>query len=162
MERSHEHLVPQPAWYGRRYPTWEDLETFAWELGASVMLGPISKGSYFSAQLDQGVPAVIGIPETQGPLARMWALAHELGHLVQHAGAKGSMFWQKDEAQANRWAARALIPQARIRHHQNASPDAFIGALSAHYEDLPLRDCPQRSLAARIAIIRLKTVGEVA
>ena len=56
------------------------------------------------------------------------------------------------------WAACALIPEARIRAHRNACLDAFVGALSAHFEDLPLTNCASRRLAGRIAKIRLKNM----
>ncbi len=143
-----------PKWYGKTYPTWEDLEKYAWVLGASVVVGRIHAGVFFPGN-DYELP-LIAIPQDTPPLARIWALAHELGHLVQHAGPKGELMWSKDEAQANRWAACALIPEARIQEHQNASVDAFVGALSAHYEELPPVNCAQRRLAGRIAKIRLK------
>lgn len=148
-----------PAWYGHHYPSWDDLETFAWDLGVAVVLGPVSKGAYFVANLEPGSPAVIAIPQNYGPLARTWALAHELGHLVQHAGPKGEMFHRKDEAQANRWAGCALIPFARIQAYLNACEDSMVAALSAHYEDIPMRDCPARRLAGRIAKIRLHALS---
>lgn len=106
-------------------------------------------------------PPVILLPRRSGLLIH-WLLAHELGHLVHHSGPKGELFYSKDESVADRWAAKALIPRARIAMHHNASLDAFIGALSAHYEDLPLWDCPQRRLAALIATVRLRTLEEVA
>lgn len=144
-------------WFGRRYPTMEDLEGMAEDLGCIVVFGKIQTAAFIPV----GIPTII-IPETHGPLAQHWALAHELGHLVQHDGPRGQFLRGKDESQADRWAARALIPRARVRAHANASLDAFIGALSAHYEELPLADCPQRRLAARIALVRLKTVEDVA
>jgi hypothetical protein len=145
-----------PAWYGQCYPTFEDLEVFTWNLGAVVVPGPVSAGAYFPGS-DWELP-VIAIPEDAPPLERIWTLAHELGHLVQHAGPKGELMWSKNEAQANRWAACALIPEARIQAYQNASLDAFVGALSAHYEDLPLTSCAARRLAGRIARLRLKSM----
>lgn len=147
-----------PAWLGRKYPTFDDLVEFAWKLGAFVIIGatPIA---FCTMPGPEGV-AVIGIPEDRGPLGRTWGLAHELGHLVQHTGPRGALLWSKDEAQANRWAACALIPEAAIRRHANASLDAFIGALSRHYEDIPLIDCPERALAAEIARIRLQSLAD--
>ena len=158
MERSHEGLVPHPPWYGHNYPTWEDLEAFAWDLGAAVVLGPVSKGAFFVADLEPDSSGVIAIPQSYGPLARIWALAHELGHLVQHAGAKGELLRSKNEAQANRWAACALIPEIRILAYANASLDAFIASLSANYEDIPFIDCPARALAGEIARIRIRAL----
>ena len=75
------------------------------------------------------------------PFAKIWSLSHELGHLVLHFGYTSPWTRAKQETQANRWAACALIPKARILKHGNASRDAFIGALSDHDEDLPLVDC---------------------
>jgi len=98
------------------------------------------------------------IPEAQGILARHWSLAHELGHALRHAGPIPGLKG-KQEAQANHWASCALIPEARILHHQNASIDAMIAALSAHYEDIPFIDCPNRRLAARIGKYRLEALA---
>lgn len=148
-----------PAWYGLHYPTLEDLETYAWNLGASVVYGRISKGSYLAPIEEYGVPAVVIVPDRSSPLARTWSLAHELGHLVLHLGYISPWMRAKQETQADRWAACALIPEARIQQYANASLDAFIGALSAHYENLPLMDCQQRRLAAKIARIRLQTIA---
>lgn len=139
-----------PSWYGLRYPTLEDLEAHAEHLGACVVWTRAR-----CAAFDASGPAIY-IPKDTGPLKRAWNLAHELGHLVRHTGPKGRLLYSKGEAQADRWAVCALIPQSRINLHQNASPDAFIAALSAHFGDIPLEDCPERRLAARIARIRLK------
>lgn len=158
MAKRNESPCPPPAWYGERYPTLEDLEAFAWDLGASVVFGPVPHGIYFPGWPDQGEPPVIGIPRDAGPLERVWTLAHELGHLTQHAGPKGDLLWGKNEAQANRWAACVLIPEARIQAHSNASLDAFVAALSAHYGGLPPNNCPARRLAGKIARIRLSTL----
>lgn len=140
----------KPSWYGRRYPTFQDLAAFAEDLGAVVHLGTLPAAAFIPGEIP-----VLLIPDQHGPLASAWFLAHELGHLVQHTGPKGELFWSKNESQASRWAACALIPAARIRAHENACIDAFVGALSAHFEDLPLRVCPARRLAGRIARIRL-------
>lgn len=142
-----------PPWFGRRYPSPEDLEDWATEMGCTVGATRFGKGGFIAA--GQGEPPVILVPDLNGPLAWSWALAHELGHLSQHEGPKGELAWSRDEAQANRWAARALIPEAAVRRHGNASEDAFMAALSRHYEDLPLHPCTERRLAARIARIRL-------
>jgi hypothetical protein len=148
-----------PTWFSRRYPTYADLENLAWALGAVVEVGPCaSAGIVFLEPPDF---TTICLPEGLGPLTTMWQLAHELGHLTQHRGYTTAFAHDRQEAQASRWAARALIPGSAIRRHQNASVDAFIAALSAHYEEIPPVDCPQRRLAAEIAIIRLGAVEEV-
>jgi hypothetical protein len=155
--------VFRPDWYGESYPTEGDLVACAEAIGARVALRPLPAAAYIPATL--GAPPVIFVPSQHGPLATAWALAHELGHLCQHSGppllADGGdapgmrLVRSKSEHQADRWAACALIPEARIRHHLNASVDAFMAALSANYEDLPPADCPQRALAHRIAGHRL-------
>lgn len=132
------------------------MEAFAWDLGAVVIWGPVHTA--FFCPGDGEAPAVIGLPDLEGPLAQAWELAHELGHLVQHAGPKGELSWSRDERQADRWAALALIPEAAVRRHANASQDAFVAALSRHYEDLPPEDCPARRLAGRIAQLRLRAL----
>lgn len=149
-----------PTWYGRKYPSTQILEDHAWELGAVVMRGPcISAGIVY---VEAPGTHVICLPESLSPLEEAWQLAHELGHLVLHQGYSSPWACDRQEAAAEKWAARALIPESAVRRHKNASQDAFMGALSAHYENLPLHDCPQRRLAARIATIRLKAVEEVA
>lgn len=145
-------------WYGRRYPNIEDLESMAERLGAVVVYGAVPTAFLFRAE--EG--PIIGMPEDVGPLERVWLLAHELGHLARHEGPRGVMLHGKDESQADRWASQALIPESAVKRYRNASMDAFIGALSKHYEDIPFNDCPQRRLAARIAAIRLKILEEVA
>lgn len=143
-----------PSWYGLRYPSWRDLEAFAEACEAVV----VENGTPAPALLPQaeGGPMIL-LPAGRPALERHWNLAHELGHLVQHSGPVPRSR-AKQEAQADRWAACALIPQARINAHMNASLDAFIGALSAHYGDVPLANCPERRLAAKIARIRLKAL----
>jgi Zn-dependent peptidase ImmA (M78 family) len=143
-----------PEWYGQKYPIRDDLVTFGAKLGADIYFDKIVSAVYFAE-----TPPLILIPIQHGLLATMWALAHELGHLCQHSGPKGKLFWSKNEYQANKWAACALIPEARIQLHQNASVDNFIAALSAHYEDIPPIDCHSRNLAYRIACHRLDVLS---
>ena len=143
-------------WYGRKYPSQDDLESAAWDLGAVVVYGAVPTA--FCCMHPEG--PIIGLPEDAGPLEKAWLLAHELGHLAQHSGPKNDLSYRKGESQADRWAARALIPEAAVRRYQNASLDAFIGALSKHYEDIPFKDCHQRKLAGVIAGIRLDALRE--
>jgi hypothetical protein len=145
-----------PDWYGKRYPSELDLVSCAEAIGARVLIGRYPAAAYIPPVL--GAPPMIVVPSQRGPLSTMWLLAHELGHLRQHSGPGNKITRSKNEQQANKWAACALIPEARIQAHQNASPDAFIAALSAHYGDLPLHDCPERALAHRIAQHRLKAM----
>jgi len=141
----------QPAWYGRRYPTLDDLEQLALDLGT-----PVSWGRYKAPAClwDLDGPLVIFVPAYTGTLARAWGLAHELGHLCLHHGPIHYMA-DKHEAEADTWAARALIPDDRVRHHANASVGTLMAALWRHYEEFPPADCPKRRLAGRIARTRL-------
>lgn len=146
-----------PNWYGQRYPSIEMLEAYACDLGALVVRGETPVAFCFMPARD-GERLFIGLPEGTSPLDGAWLLAHELGHLVQHTGPRGELLYDKDELAADRWAACALIPQAAVMRYRNACEDAFIGALSRHYEDIPPRDCESRRLAARIARIRLQAL----
>ena len=155
-----EELSDLPVWYARRYPSLEDLEEAAWAKQAIVVYGQVSAAFYFPAH-PPGIPyGTIGIPESHGILERVWAIAHELGHLWIHSGPKRENSWRKGESQADRWAARALIPDSAVQRYRNACEDSFIAALSKHYEDIPLRDCHERRLAAHIARIRLNIIRE--
>ncbi len=150
--------MQMPKWFGVKYPTLDNMTAFAEQLGAGVADADIPFGLFFPDV--EGVPVIL-LPKDSGPLQRMWYLAHEVGHLLLHRGYASQWACDRQESRADRWAARALIPESAVRRHQNASVDAFIGALSAHYEDIPLVDCPQRRLAGMIAIIRIGAVEEV-
>ena len=131
---------------------------FAESLGAVVVSAYLPTSGYAPAQC--GLPPIIYIPNQHGPLKTIWELAHEIGHLCKHSGFKNKLFWSKDEAQADRWAACALIPRARIDHHENASIDGFMAALSANYEPLPPHNCEVRDLAHQIAKIRIDALEQ--
>ena len=146
----------QTNWYGKRYPMLQDLEAFAESMGALVAYGVFPAA--FLPEGDGG--PIIFIPSSANGLERIWLLAHEIGHLLRHSGQPPYMKG-KQEFAADVWAARALLPCERIQAHGNACPDAFIGAISAHYEDLPLIDCPARRLASQIAQIRLGSLEDV-
>lgn len=143
-------------WYGRRYPSLEDLESAAWDLGAVVVYGAIPTA--FCCMHPEG--PIIGLPEGVGPLETAWLLAHELGHLAKHCGYISEWTFSRQEHGAEAWAACALIPELAVQRYKNASVDAFIGALSKHYEDLPLVNCRAREVAGIIARIRLSMVED--
>ena len=140
-------------WYGQTYPSETDLTNLAEDLGACVLFGRYRSAAFVYPVLD--TPPMLIVPTQHGPLATIWGLAHELGHLRRHGGPGNVHQNRCNERQANHWAACALIPQARIDFHQNACMDTFLLALSTHYEPLPKRDCPARRFAARIAQYRL-------
>jgi hypothetical protein len=152
--------LDKPKWFSSQYPSFADLESLAWDLGAVVSHGPIESAGIVFVK-PPGFH-VICLPEYLGKLDEMWQFAHEVGHLTLHRGYTTQWAHDRQEAAANRWAACALIPEERIQQYGNASLDAFIGALSAHYEDLPLENCEVRRLAAKIATIRLRALEVVA
>ena len=150
-------MIRHPGWFGLRYPSFDDLVEYATSLGCRGGRADIGDNGLFIAGGPE--PPVILLPLDKSPLRDMWILSHEIGHLVKHpCGPKGELTYSRDEWRANRWAACALIPESRIMLHQNACPDAFIGALSAHYEDLPLHNCPARKLAGMIAAYRIRSL----
>jgi len=150
-----------PSWFGNRYPQLEDMIVFAESLGAKVTWAEVGEDAvYFAADAAAGEPAVIVLPINVGPLRMAWLMAHELGHLVLHGGYVSKWSRDRQESQASRWAVRALIPDKAIRQYRNACEDAFIAALSKHFEDIPFIDCPERQLAAFIARIRLSILQE--
>lgn len=141
-------------WLHHHYPTWDDLLAMADTFGIRVVEHPSPRPCCLPP--DEGGPAIL-VPSGLSTLERFWALAHELGHALRHSGPI-PLLHSRQEFQASHWAACALIPEARIRHHANASEDAFIAALSANYEDIPYKDCSTRRLAARIARYRLEAM----
>lgn len=148
-----------PVWFGRKYPSCEDLERELEARGSRITQADIGDEALFVVG-EGGDPHVVILPLVAGPLRRAWLLAHELGHLLQHSGYIGPWTHDRQEHQADAWAARALIPESAVRRYRNASLDAFIGALSAHYEDLPPYNCRAREVAGIIARMRLSLVED--
>lgn len=147
-----------PTWFSRRYPTPELLEASIADLGALLQEVPGLPAA--AIVFGAGAPVVF-VPAGQGPLERCWSLAHELAHLLMHEGYISEWTHDQQEGRADRWAACALIPESAVLRHRNASGDAFVGALSAHYQDIPYEDCEERRLAGQIALLRLEAVEEV-
>ena len=59
------------------------------------------------------------------------------------------------ETDANRWAAGALIPEARVQHYRTRTVAGFLRAIGKHYQPVP----PEggiRPLACAIAYRRLE------
>lgn len=139
------------SWFGRKFPSQDDLEETAWGLGAVVVYGAVPTA--FCCMHAEG--PIIGLPVDAGVLEKAWLLAHEIGHLKWHVGPRGVMLYGKDERQANEWAAAALLPLARLKSYRSASIDSFIAALSRNYEEIPCVDCVQRRLAGFVSGIRM-------
>ena len=137
-------------WHGKRYPTFKDLEAVATHHDVKVVFHPHFDCPRMFWHETVREPWVIGIPEQFGPLARMWALAHEIGHLVLHDGPVDVDLWRIQEDEADAWAACGLIPEASVRKHNNANVANFIRALAKHYQPFKPED-PVCKLAAFIA-----------
>ena len=148
-----------PPWYSRRYPQWSDLDDFAWAMNAVIQRGPIDF-ALIEWSRDPNEVTVICLPDYLGPLETTWLCCHELAHLVLHEGYSNPWSYGRQERQADVWAACAMIPEAAVRRHKNACQDAFVAALSAHFEDLPPIDCRAREVAGVIARIRLSMVED--
>ena len=148
-----------PSWFGRKYPSLENLEDALEAHGCRIIRAEIGEDALFVVG-ENGEPHVVILPFGAGPLRLAWLMAHELGHLLQHSGYIGPWAHDRQEHQAHRWAALALIPESAVQRYHNASLDAFVGALSKHYQDLPLRNCPERELAGMIARMRLSLVED--
>ena len=134
-------------WFGKKYPQIEEMVASAYRLGALVTWAKIGQEAvFFAPDPVMNEPPVIVLPLGVCPL-RMPKLMSQRTR-------------DRQESQATRWAARALIPEAAVQRYRNASMDAFIGALSKHYEDIPLHNCPQRELAGFIAKVRLNILRE--
>ena len=152
-----------PKWYGHSYPSFEDLVRAAEDLECRVTSADTGEEAvFFPPDPERQEPPVIVLPVHVGHLRLCWLMAHELAHLVMHSGPKGPFTYRRDEQRAHRWAACALIPEDRIRMYGNASTDAMIAALSANFEDIPMKACQLRALAAEIASHRLRALKEVA
>lgn len=145
------------AWHGRRYPSLNDLVLALEARGAVILHADIGEEALFVAG-EPPVPPVVILPIGVGPLHLAWLMAHELAHLVKHEGYSSPWAYDRQEHQARIWAATALIPEAAVQRHNNASVDAFVAALSKHYEDLPPYDCRAREIAGIIARVRLSLV----
>jgi Zn-dependent peptidase ImmA (M78 family) len=140
-------------WFEKRYPTQADLEEVARRYGAVVLYGACAAPA--ALWDDVGLHSIF-IPDYRGQLAKCWGISHELGHVVLGHGPEPHSN-HHHELEADMWAARALIPAARIRAYRNATLSGFIKALLRHYA---VEDDAVRMLAARIAHARLAALQD--
>ena len=145
-------------WYGLRCPTFQELEAIAISKGVSVAFHPDFDVPRFFWD-EAGEPWFIGIPEQFGPLARLWALAHELGHFQRHTAPPVCRRSHADqELQADEWASCALIPVCAVRKHPDAH--GLVGFMRKNYQHFGGREDRVRALAYRIAFTRLRAESE--
>jgi len=110
-----------PGWYGIRCPSYEELVIAAEQMGALVTW--VDTGGEGICIAGAGhEPPVIVVPAGPECVCAAWVLAHEIGHLVHHLGALGEHQHAKGESTADRWAARALIPNGIIQTYARGEP----------------------------------------
>lgn len=143
-------------WYGLRCPTFEDLIRAAAQHEVQVVTHPDFDCPRLFLDLQPlPEPWVIAIPSQFGPLARLWALAHELGHLVLHDGPACRDAYRLQEDEADWWAAGALLPGGMIAGLGDPHADRFTLFLWDNYERFPHSFQGVHMLARRIAHARV-------
>lgn len=147
-----------PPWFGVSYPSLSELENLAASLGAPVFYDRYRQPFL---QWDKAGPLCIVVPSYSGKLPRFWAIAHELGHLVNGHGPLDHHLGGPMEEEADEWAAEALIPEERIRKYGIPSVEGCLRALGKHYQEIPKTMTGVRPLGCRIAFARLRALGEV-
>lgn len=147
-------------WYGERCPTFHDMEEVACSCGVQVVFHrDFDVPRYFWDA--EGRPWFIGIPNQFGELARCWALAHELGHLLKHGSAPRTHEQHRlQEMEADAWAACALIPYAAIGDGVSPNVHQLVYFLRKHYQQFGGKEDRVRALAYRIAFTRLHALEE--
>jgi transcriptional regulator with XRE-family HTH domain len=98
----------------------ERLLRWSWDHGVLVVPMPGTKSVFEGAAMRQGDHRVAVLSSVQTPMAFwLFDLAHELGHLALGHGSEhgvvdgekpGTIFDEKDEDEANRFASNLLIP----------------------------------------------------
>lgn len=141
-------------WFGQTYPTLPELENLAIKLGAPVFY---ERTRQPFLQWDRKGPLCIIVPQYKGTLARSWAIAHELGHLVLEHGPLGDHLEDPREIEADDWASCALIPAARVQAYKRPSAKGFVNALNKNIQQVTPGI---ESLAWRIAFTRLRALEE--
>lgn len=97
-----EHSIPGPPY---------SLEALAEALGLQVTIGSFEHDGLLVGER-------IELPESASPLARRFALAHEIGHHVLHHQGERS----KVEPEANAFASELLIPRQQLTGALEATP----------------------------------------
>lgn len=127
------------SWYGRTRPTFEMLKGVARHHGVEVVFHYDFDVPRFLWDL-HGRPWVIAIPEQFGALARLWALAHEVGHMVLHDEPPLSKVQHAEqEDDANDWASEAMIPENEIYTLKLNKPVDFFNYLDNYQNPKPER-----------------------
>ncbi len=140
-----------PPWYGVTRPSIDDLLNEAKLRGAPIEFGSCPGPAYLC---DVKGPLIIFIPPYRGTLARMWGIAHELGHVV--LGHHPEQHDAQRETAANHWASCALIP---CQHWKNHNIHLYVNYLRKHYQHWDEeRDVQIKKLAYVIGSARLEAL----
>lgn len=115
-----------------------DPERVAKLCGIEVVKQTFSDGEVSGMLLrEEGKPAIIGVNASQAPTRQRFTLAHEIGHWRLHPGRLitfdrpirvnrrdnvSSMATDREEIEANAFAANLLMPEAAVRETLRAVP----------------------------------------
>ncbi|GAA4893123.1 ImmA/IrrE family metallo-endopeptidase [Actinomycetospora straminea] len=110
-----------------------DLERLAEACGVEVVPQRFEDGDVSGMLLrEEGMPAVIGVNTVQAAVRQRFTIAHELGHWALHPGrlvifdrpmrinrrdSVSAMATDREEIQANAFAAALLMPERLVRQH---------------------------------------------
>ena len=132
------------------------VEEIATRLGAQLSYEPFDgKGELSGVLFREKGRVVIGINSSHPTVRQRFSIAHEIGHLVMHQGSvyvdktvrfnrdgKSSMAVDREEIQANQFAAELLMPEVliaasvkkRLNKKPNISSALLIAELSGEFK----------------------------
>lgn len=121
-------------------------------LGVAVVYRPMNP-EVSGMLLREGSRSIIGVNKTHPPVRQRFTVAHELGHLHLHPGRQvildaavrvnlrdqvSSMATDREEIEANRFAASLLMPAALIHQEVNrlglAHPDKLVDQMATTFK----------------------------
>jgi len=81
--------------------------------------------------------------------------------MVTHSGPPPTKeLWETQEAEADRWASCALIPEAKIRMYNNPTLSGFMACIRKYYVQERSDWDHLKMLAARISHARLRALRD--
>jgi Zn-dependent peptidase ImmA (M78 family) len=132
------------------------VDKIARQLGAILSYEPLH-GGVSGMLLRRNGRVIIGVNSREAPTRQRFTLAHEIGHWLLHPGRslvvdrqirislrdrRSSMATDREEIEANAFAACLLMPSSRVRdqaeallhHRPSASQTALVSTLSDAFE----------------------------
>lgn len=129
------------------------VEELARAQGAQVVRQRYEQGDVSGMLLREPDRVIIGVNTSHAPVRQRFTIAHELGHLVLHRGRAlildtpvrvnfrdrtSSLATDREEMEANRFAAALLMPAdlvvAEARKAPPGSVDALVGTLAKRFD----------------------------